>query len=368
MSGRDFACPLENEGGDADIPLPGESATTIRISSLVNSLPRWILKTRGSFRSFLLSVVTKPKDEIHIPTSLDEGEAFGRHFNVWPMAAPYPEVFTKKGGHEDWWVRKLVNLQVLLLSWLHLGSPLAAPKFLKLGSKLSKSQWSVVKVLRGLIVDGNTPIKVDAGDMGRSASKMEAMEQVIASLSGGFNLLHEQVDGDYNVGLSRPASFDDSWLRCGDVVGAFDIPVAATAKPIVASRLTFPGPPRFDPVPYFDIKTAEAFCNPLQMACDPESFFGDVPRVQVNASPEERFNLYKKLAETSRLFPVSPDKVRKGHPSGLFCVLKDAHRDRLILDARPPNSLEQVKTSWCQSMASGTALCDMVLSEGYNLV
>ena len=55
----------------------------------------------------------KPEDENYIPTSLDDGEAFGHRFNVWPMAAPYPEVFTKKGDHEDWWVRKLVNLQVL---------------------------------------------------------------------------------------------------------------------------------------------------------------------------------------------------------------------------------------------------------------
>ena len=88
----------------------------------------------------------------------------------------------------------------------------------------------------------------------------------------------------------------------------------------------------------------------------------------MNATPEERFNLYKKLAATARLFAVPPEKVRKGFLSGLFCVLKDAHRDRLILDARPANALENVKTSWCQSMASGTALCDMVLNEGYVLL
>ena len=369
MNSRVFARPLEKtEQEEQSSLLPGQTATTIRISSLVNSLPRWILKTNGSFRSFLLSIVTKPLDSTYVHTSADDGEAFGRNFNVWPMPAPYPEVFTKKGDSKDWWVRKLVCLQVLLMSWLHLGSPSGAPAFLKLGSRLSRSQWSVVKTLRHLVVDGNTPIQVEAADMGRTASKIESMEQVISTLASSLGSLQVDVDGGYNGGPSRPAVFDDDWLRCGDVIGSLRMPSASTAKPIVASRLTFPGPPGFDPVPFFDVNTANAFCNPLDSASCPSRFQGEVPRVQVNATQEERWLLYKKLAESGRLFPVPADGIRKRFLSGLFSVLKDAHRDRLILDARPPNMLERVRTAWCQSMASGQGLCDLVLRPGHTVV
>lgn len=32
---------------------PGADASTVRVQALMNSLPRWVLQTKGAFRSFL---------------------------------------------------------------------------------------------------------------------------------------------------------------------------------------------------------------------------------------------------------------------------------------------------------------------------
>ena len=47
---------------------------------------------------------------------------------------------------------------------------------------------------------------------------------------------------------------------------------------------------------------------------------------------------------------------------GLFIVLKNSRLDRLILDARPPNLLEQGKSFWCGSMGSINGLGDIRLN------
>ena len=50
---------------------------------------------------------------------------------------------------------------------------------------------------------------------------------------------------------------------------------------------------------------------------------------------------------------VPESAVRLPYRNGMFSIPKDAHRDMMVLDARPPNALEDGKdSSWIQSLGS----------------
>ena len=86
------------------------------------------------------------------------------------------------------------------------------------------------------------------------------------------------------------------------------------------------------------------------------------------ASPIERLRLLEKMDKSGRLKWVPSTEARRTHLSGLFCVAKDQDRDRLILDARSPNLLEEGLTRWTQSMASAATLGHMSLREHEELL
>ena len=135
----DSACPAKpvpsvDCSTSPEPKLPGEDASTVTGASLVNSLPRWLLKSKCNLSSFLHSIVAEPKDVDDRPT-FRFGEADFSDRPLWPMAVPYPEVFTKKVDSDDAWLKKLISLQVVVLSWLHLGEPAAAPISLCFGKQ-----------------------------------------------------------------------------------------------------------------------------------------------------------------------------------------------------------------------------------------
>ena len=363
MSGGSDAClrpvgdyvPLDasDSGG---VLLPGERASTVVIAAVVNSLFRWTLKTKGSFRKFLLSVVAKPKGEIRSPTLKRGGDV---HIPLWPMPVPYPEVFTKKVDSEKDWKKLMICMEVLSLSWLVLGEPDGAPDEICLGMGLTPQQWSVVSMLRHLSFDSNTPEFVDATMMSRAAAKFESMEDVMGSLHR--SLLSFEDTRYFGDRFGKPDDFDDSWMRCGSLVGKLEGANLSGAKPVIASRLEFPSAPSFDPVPFFDAETAELFLHPLDHAMHPEEYEGDVPSVSVHGSEREKVELYKKLAACGRFKAVDGSAARDPFVSGLFTVNKNSRLDRLILDARPPNLLEMPKSFWCGTMAHAGGLADLEL-------
>ena len=363
MSGDGYACPrlapdyvpmdASDSGG---MPLPGERASTVVIASVVNSLFRWTLKTKGSFRKFLLSVVAKPKGEIRSPTSKQGGDV---HVPLWPMPVPYPEVFTKKVDSERDWRSWWFAWRSCRSPGSCLVNPMVHPMRFCLGVGLTPQQWSVVSMLRHLSFDSNTPEFVDATMMSRAAAKFESMEDVMGSLHR--SLLSFEDTRYFGDRFGKPDDFDDSWMRCGSLVGKLEGANLSGAKPVIASRLEFPSAPSFDPVPFFDAETAELFMHPLDHAMHPEQYEGDVPVVSVHGSEREKVELYKKLAACGRLKAVDGSAARDPFVSGLFTVNKNSRLDRLILDARPPNLLEMPKSVWCGTMAHAGGLADLEL-------
>ena len=70
------------------------------------------------------------------------------------------------------------------------------------------------------------------------------------------------------------------------------------------------------------------------------------------ASRENKLLLFRALASTGRLGILQPDEVRTGITSGLFAVVKDLERDRLILDGRGANVYEKPLSHWTRGLAS----------------
>ena len=346
--------------------VPGSEASAVKVSSLCNSFPRWLLKSTGSLRLFFQSVVNEPYESSSRTSTLDEAESLNRE--LWPIPIPYPEVFRKGAFGENHWIKKMVAMEVLVMSWLHLGCPVAAPSSMRVGSKLSRKQWEVVRYLLRISVDGNTPELVDVGSMGRSAMKFENIERALKQISESLSSMHGFARG-YSEGRGEaPPTFDEAWFKCGSLMHSVDGHDVCVAKPIVSSRLQFPGEPAFDPTQFFDGPTCELYLHPLDHAADHRVYEGDVPSVKINAKVEEKLLLYRMLARCGRLRRLEVKNDRHPFVSGLFAVGKNELKDRLILDARPPNLLESPRTVWCSSMAAGSCLGEIQIEQDRILV
>lgn len=347
---------FRDEGGTR---VPGSRASPVKVSSLCNSFPRWLSKSGGSLRLFFQSIVNEPYKSSSCTSKLAEAEVFNR--DVWPIPIPFPEVFRRGGFGKELWKKRVVAMEILILDWLHLGSPCAAPPSLRIGSRLSRKQWDVVRYLLHVSFDGNTPELVDVGLMGRAAMKFENIERALFFISDSLSTLHQSFGGYEGSRGERPHTFDDEWLRCGSLKHSIPGHDVTVAKPIVADRLKFPTAPAFDPLQYFDSITAELYLHPIDHAQDWREGGEQPPPVKVNATVGEKLLLFRKLADCGRLKIVDKEYDRYPYVSGLFAVGKSEVKDRLILDARPPNLLEAPRTVWCASMASSSCLTDLVI-------
>ena len=336
--------------------LPGSTAATVKVEAFLNSMPRWILKMKGHFGPFFSSMLQFPCCRMKTAT-FTYGSA------LWPMPLPFPEVFKQNSsaGRCDGAAKRLVCLQIAVLDWLTLSGPLTSPDGLRLGSKLSAAQWRVVKNLMNLNVDGNTPNSVDAAKMGRAASKFESSQDVLGALARAAEALQLQENLYLGTGLAKPDACSEKPYKCGKAAGSLKRAVVQTARPLIADRLTFPGPPVFHPQQFLDPVTRDRYDRPLDLSCDPAGLESEVPAVKIFADRFNMVEVYRKLAESGRLEPLSVSVKRGPFQSGLFAVVKDQTRDRMVLDGRPPNALEQPQNKWCRAMASPVALAMMHL-------
>lgn len=100
------------------------------------------------------------------------------------MPLPFPEVHlharSRKVKDSQ---RKLgVNYLVTVLNWLAVGERQPDVSAIRLGRKLNKAQWMVVKRLRPLIDSWNKQEFVGSAEMGRSAPKVESIEAELKRL------------------------------------------------------------------------------------------------------------------------------------------------------------------------------------------
>ena len=90
---------------------------------------------------------------------------------------------------------------------------------------------------------------------------------------------------------------------------------------------------------------------------------GDVPVARVLASQAEFLKLLASLDASERLTLRPAADSPKHLRVGLQCTYKDAERDRLILDARPPNAHELQLKRFVRHMANASMLLEIVLAD-----
>ncbi len=345
--------------------VPGESATTLRVHELWSSLWMQIFRIESQFGFFFKSLAkVSSRPVVRAPTS-----------SGFPMPLPFKEVFCGALGRslDDGWTfnidssqMKLVNLEVAYLNWFALNQPCEAPSYLCGLAKLSMDQKKIVERLCRLSRAWNEFGDVPAGKMGRTAAKQEACEEVLQQLSS-FVDDRSRPGAEYRKPRKK-AMFGRPRSDVGTVIGKLKNDNVCGALSIDASRIKMAGRPSFDPRPFLNQETCELYERPLDVGISPQDCDQPPPRVLVHAPFQEKVALLKLLEKTDRLGFRSVSAVHRGYGNGLFCVAKDLTTDRLILDARPANLLQDPPNKFILSMASSQSLLGLFLEEDQKLL
>ena len=166
---------------------------------------------------------------------------------------------------------------------------------------------------------------------------------------------------------SEPFLPEEDLLDSGEVIGRCQIGIPVLAKDVEAERLTFPADaPWFNPSKFFDKQHRVVFEDPASQAVEVDDN-QQLPRVQVRASRSRAMELLRFLDRHHRLVLASEKNVRCGLLCGAFSLIKDTEKDRLIVDARRPNSVEPTLSDWCRTLGSISALLQLEIQPGKNL-
>ena len=347
--------------------VPGAAAPTCNVLQLWNSMARLLLASSSNFAVFLKSLLGA--------TPPAEG---GTAQSLWPMSLPYPEVWRPELSKK--WCslarrarKKSVNLVVALLNWLHMNRPTRAPAALALGSRLSKKQWRVVEHFERLMADVAESGDIDAAAMGRSAAKVEGLDEILIDLQrqavswteAGYEHRWRAQSG---VCTARPRAAGHCLADPGVVVGKLKTGAPVLAKSVDATRLSVPNqPPEFDPSVLFGFPHKEVYVDPVARAMEPASAVEAPPKVRVHASRDQALQFVKFLDDRGLLTLAPAEKVRRSHLCGAFGLVKDLHKDRLILDARPANMLEDTLHTWTRTMGTVQALLQHEIQPNFNM-
>ena len=337
--------------------VPGAKATTVHATF-------WDLafETISRSRSNLSSLFHR------ICSTRSYGQQLPRK-EVWPMPLPFPEMHCRRARRQQADApRKLgLNYIVLVLNFLSSAERPLDTDNIGLGARLTKQQWEVVKAFRPLVDSWNSHGFVDSNAMGRSAAKVESIEELLERFE-----LEAQASSirpnSYVSHKSRPTDWSGVAGHPGEVISSSSQKVEHLAKDVDASRLRFHEEPSFDPIPFLDYQNREYFCRPLDFAADLDPSDVTIPRVKVRCGAKARMDLFTELDASNRLVLLPARLVRRGLECGCFAIPKDQFRDRMILDARPANLCETAESRWVKSLGSLSQLHHVFLEPDKQLL
>ena len=308
--------PLADQG-------PGARAPPVKPAELWSEFFLSLSRAKCSLSSFFHSFRLLPRAERG--PSCTTGASQSKR--IWPMPLPYPEQLLPYAERDE--ERLGVDAVILVLDWLFLGQPSTVQKNLRLsfGEPLSPAQWSAVESFKAW----NSAGPFTAKDLGRAASKFEGLYDMLAACQSEWKELQ----------------------RAGVPAGeaSFSYAAPCSVLPVEPSRLNFVGSPSFDPVPFLDSRNRATYMRPLDFARE-LSAEDVVPRVAVRADRRQTRELLSLLDRTGRLRLFKKSEIRPALRNGLFSVAKDHARDRMVLDARPPNLVEETESRWIRSLGT----------------
>ena len=335
--------------GNTSRQAPGARADTVHVDHLWNSQLRWLLKSQcGRLRTFIFSSFQSRSRKVKVPCTSRP---------VWPL----PLLALKQSSsdfplHEQ---RCLQNM-ILVMNWLALGQPGQVPPDYCGSAPMSGEQRGIVARFRSLTKEWVRQPPVTSEDMGRTAGKIESLQDSVKLLTvQAAKLLPKSGSGTGQFPTTFGADGQASSL----------LREVQAAKEIEADRLQFSGKPVFNPAPFLTEASRQLYERPLDHSIPEAECLQIPPRVKVRGKRSEVMKLLRALDSTDRLavFPEAEVRSRQFH-AGLFCLMKNSSSDRLILDARPSNLLEEGQVQWAQTMGSVTGLLDWRLDEGFNII
>ena len=343
------------------IRVPGAKASTFCGRKLFNQFLRGVLSSHSGFGLFARTSIglTIRQDD-----ACTEPVACG-----FPVPLPYPEALRKswKSSPREVSRKKMMNVVIIALNYLQLDRPPRCPSHLLPGRRLSAQQWGLIRRLEKFLDCWLDNEDIGPAEMGRTAPKVESLEESIAHLAEACKAFDHSDTQAYFKSCSSDVASTGRKRDAGTVVGVSSVVPFSTFKPIEPSRLTFVGFPSFNPVPYLDPHSASIFEHPLQHSRDPESFEGSLPHVRMHCSHDKKLDLFNLLDSSRRLSLHKPSEVRVRFASGMFSVVKSLEKDRLILDSRPSNELEILEQRWVKSLASAESLTRLHLPSSHYL-
>ena len=351
-SGADVSTslPRSSTGAAAFPQPPGARAETVGVGQLWNSQTRWLLRSRaGSLRKFFLSTFSAQ-------TRKPRRGCTSRP--VWPM--PLPPISSKTNSDDRGEGRALQSM-VICLNWLHLGSPSRVPADYEPLAAMTGEQRGVLQRLKRLSSCWLDCPMITAADMGRTAGKVESLQDSLARLTSSAAAILKSFD--YRTNMKKPPENKEQPAPSSQTMVA----EVQLAKEVEADRLSFGGRPCFHPSQLLNQRSRQIFDAPLDHSLHPSESPDAPPRAHVRGARNELIKLLHKLDDTGRLALFGPHQVRLGHRAGVFCLIKNQQQDRLILDLRGANLLEEGLVDWTQTMASPMPLLDIILQEGEHL-
>ena len=349
---------LQSKSWSTSMHVPGAAASTYHGVRIFHSLLRHLLKSKSRLGGFARSFVTWHSDR-QTPDGTAPQELF-------PLPLPYPEVLWRKPAEEDkrMALKKGVAAVVIVLNYLHFNRPRTWDVWRRERCRLSKKQWEAVKRLEFFMEAWVEFNLVTPEIMGRTAGKVETLEGILSELetcaaslakSGGGYFDSTSIQKKEPTVINKSSGFElSSNSMC-------------TFKAVQADRLSFVGRPKFDPTPFLDPLSQQIFNDPLGQRVKPEQCRVKPPRLRVHCSRHEKVKLFELLDASDRLRIHLPSEVTPFFGSGLFSVTKDLSRDRLILDSRGANLLEQPPQRWIRSLASAESLTRLTLEDDFDL-
>ena len=204
---------------DDSIRVPGSKASEFSGRVFFNKLMRFLMNSRSGLGSFARSSVGLARTASLMSGATGEAEKLlGRGF---PIPLPYPEALRKKwfSTPEDVARKKFLNSAICVLNFLHLGRPAVCPPCLNVGQQLSSMQWGVVRRLELLVDDWVNVANIGPEEMGRTAPKIESIEESISRLSRLAQELRSSADHAY-VSTAISSAGVPTKMDVGEVVGS----------------------------------------------------------------------------------------------------------------------------------------------------
>ncbi len=262
-----------------------------------------------------------------------------------PLPMPYHDGDYENCDRQESSLRRALNLAVMNLNWLHLGCPAKPPASYNPSGTMSSSQLQVLSHLRMCFLDWSQAAPITADSMGRSAGKVETLEDCLTGLEREAHRLKVL------LGSGRSPAPTTSASR----------PPEVQAKDIEAHRIKFAGSPSFDPSALLPPVTRTWYQSPLECAMPESEYLDQLPHVQVRGQRREVIKLLRALDSTGRLKIFHPSEVRHQVKSGMFAIMKSLEVDRMIMDCRPANCLENPLSEYTQCMAAACPILDIIL-------